>query len=1171
MKKTFALICTLAMLLTSIPVGAFELETVESSAETVIETTTAAETQAEASLEALAIEPGKNILTGTAGYLTFDGANDTSVFTSYNNFNTMTVVENPTAYDGTTAIDPDGTYGKILCFHRDANPSGHWSGYGMNSVKFDGDRYVWITFDEYWDIESPVEVWACFTNFYMNGAKLDHWNTGIKASEANKWRNFDYVNKPVKDATVYMQTKSSNVKAVNDQSIPTVPTNYYVDNYAFVPFYKITYKGVTETVDQVLFADESKARSFDNLATQYTVKTDNYDAPYGKDGAVYTQIGWATTENATVAVTSVDLANADITLYPVYESRQVLTYALDDLNAEWGKTGTITASEKVTWSYDVDIADVIGEGNRPTVSVSDDGFTATVTGKGMNAYVTVTATTEDGVELTRKILITGAAENLPGANIFTNTPEGLDFDTITVKGTNTMFTEGSYNKLVTNENKSDANSSDKVLKISGGQYPNFWTRWFDSAKYIELERPIYISYDYYGTFTCHWNMINGSGGSDIFKNVYDLGFKASETWTTMTSAKTLSQSTNTANTAVKRLSIEVGQKDGVEIYVDNWKIIPWYKISYIGLDGESVVATDYALCDDDGNILDAYVPKESVARANGGVAVSLTKGGEKVTSVPFANKDLTVYIIDTAPATFIAGDDKVNVTLTAGEDYTIPTLEALEMSDVENFVAWQDSAENLYYPGDVVAAADLESFMGITLRPFCYDLTIPAVIAYEGDVEPSSYDVGNWVYVENIEDEGRSVFHLHQYASTWGKQNNVDQWKRDARVFVRFFEMGGFDAADYTLVAYSYKLANVHDINPNTTPVGEVTEDILTSPTTAQAIIYYYTSTAGNGFYSPGGEHRVGDARQHLTDGKYHIDTIDMSIAKNGNGNAPWKDKIYGFAIDPAKVGWSSDVYLDYLRVYRKGNFTVTYDSNLPDGLGEDDIVYSVPAETNRGLGANYYLTGDRPVLSDDAAEAYVFLGWSLTKDGTTTTEVIPVFDRSTTVYAVWGEINEVPNVDANNIGVRSDTEFTKGVRFTSSISNESRALASEYGFIIARKDVLGDDELTFGFKDHKGNAQYAYGAAYDKDKGIDKQAGTTDDGIVFAAVAVNVPAAHYATKLVARTYMKYDVAGNALTMYGTAATTSLKETAQAVKDAGGTQYEENKTYVDEILAYEAE
>ncbi len=81
--------------------------------------------------------------------------------------------------------------------------------------------------------------------------------------------------------------------------------------------------------------------------------------------------------------------------------------------------------------------------------------------------------------------------------------------------------------------------------------------------------------------------------------------------------------------------------------------------------------------------------------------------------------------------------------------------------------------------------------------------------------------------------------------------------------------------------------------------------------------------------------------------------------------------------MDLVLCNYSSDVYLDYFRVYRNGVFTVTYDTNAPAGF-EDMIQTEVDPDTGRGGGTGYLLKGERPKIS-----GFTFRGWATKPDAT--------------------------------------------------------------------------------------------------------------------------------------------------------------------------------------------
>ena len=156
-----------------------------------------------------------------------------------------------------------------------------------------------------------------------------------------------------------------------------------------------------------------------------------------------------------------------------------------------------------------------------------------------------------------------------------------------------------------------------------------------------------------------------------------------------------------------------------------------------------------------------------------------------------------------------------------------------------------------------------------------------------------------------------------------------------------------------------------------------------------------------------------------------------------------------------------------------------------------------------------------------------------------------------------------------NFAGIRSGADKVNGIRFRSVIDANTKEFMDEYGFIVARKDVLGDKELTFEFKkDGTGTPLYATGVAYSVEDGKDIQYSVDDYGnTVFTAVCVGIPEKNFSTELVARAYAKYsNKNGLAFTVYGSPITRSIAQVAEAVRDANGEDYANNKEYIDYIL-----
>ena len=148
-------------------------------------------------------------------------------------------------------------------------------------------------------------------------------------------------------------------------------------------------------------------------------------------------------------------------------------------------------------------------------------------------------------------------------------------------------------------------------------------------------------------------------------------------------------------------------------------------------------------------------------------------------------------------------------------------------------------------------------------------------------------------------------------------------------------------------------------------------------------------------------------------------------------------------------------------------------------------------------------------------------------------------------------------------IDLKRDVRLTSkpGVRFRSEIEAEKRNYAVEYGIIVASKENLGDNELTLDFEGNK-----AVGIAYGED--VDKFISKDDESIVFSAVVINIKKENYGSEIVARTYIKYVCEGETVVAYGDPMTTSLTESALAVRLDPNYEYltDEQKALLETML-----
>lgn len=163
--------------------------------------------------------------------------------------------------------------------------------------------------------------------------------------------------------------------------------------------------------------------------------------------------------------------------------------------------------------------------------------------------------------------------------------------------------------------------------------------------------------------------------------------------------------------------------------------------------------------------------------------------------------------------------------------------------------------------------------------------------------------------------------------------------------------------------------------------------------------------------------------------------------------------------------------------------------------------------------------------------------------------------------YEKLGLDSFVENIDEYSVRVKDPM----GLRFKAQVSTEAKKQEtafeiSEYGYILSRKDLLGEDELNFDF------AKVVSGVAYDKEAGKDIIFDSSnDETCVFAGVLYNIPKHHYTTDLVCKTYTKITVGAESFTVYGEPMTASLYEIAkEGIEYASG----EQKKVLEEIIKY---
>ena len=143
-------------------------------------------------------------------------------------------------------------------------------------------------------------------------------------------------------------------------------------------------------------------------------------------------------------------------------------------------------------------------------------------------------------------------------------------------------------------------------------------------------------------------------------------------------------------------------------------------------------------------------------------------------------------------------------------------------------------------------------------------------------------------------------------------------------------------------------------------------------------------------------------------------------------------------------------------------------------------------------------------------------------------------------------------------------TKSPMGIRFMARIDvsakyEETEYVIDEYGFVVSRKDILGDDELTLDTE------VKVMGVGYNKAEGINVVFDLNDEYHTFTGVVRNIPVIHYRTDLVCKTYTKITVGGKQFVVYGEPVIGNVYDTAKKLLETDP----DNAELIQIVLDYE--
>ncbi|MBQ8758630.1 MAG: InlB B-repeat-containing protein, partial [Clostridia bacterium] len=249
-------------------------------------------------------KPGLNILTGTTDVIDITHENGKYV-----------VGENADIRD--VANETSAATNAVAQY--ETNYGNHW--FPVEEISF--DRNILIRFD-FSGASNSTRVVVNGGNegkFYYDFGSLNNHGS---------WKTYKYDGLASTNAT-------SNFSSVTKLGVVLCWNDYveaYLDNYLFIPFYKVTYTGIG---DEYFLYDENG-----NIATSYTIDTAKSVSEEGK-----TFLGWSTDKYTTEPMTEVTLCNEDVVLYPVWQIDDAVEYDL----AVSGEDSIVLSAEEKTYTY----------------------------------------------------------------------------------------------------------------------------------------------------------------------------------------------------------------------------------------------------------------------------------------------------------------------------------------------------------------------------------------------------------------------------------------------------------------------------------------------------------------------------------------------------------------------------------------------------------------------------------------------------------------------------------------------------------------------------------------------------------------------------------------------------------------------------------------------------
>lgn len=237
------------------------------------------------------------------------------------------------------------------------------------------------------------------------------------------------------------------------------------------------------------------------------------------------------------------------------------------------------------------------------------------------------------------------------------------------------------------------------------------------------------------------------------------------------------------------------------------------------------------------------------------------------------------------------------------------------------------------------------------------------------------------------------------------------------------------------------------------------------------------------------------------------------------------------------------------LKMFEENPITITLGDNLPEGHTRYVEVNGIQTEMESGT----YIVpeGEGNLLIEitekDAEGSVVDAGYYFVDRSARTVEKL--------LFGPFMSASEKNSIRTKNpMGIRFKAQIRTSAKF-----EETEYVIDEYGFVVSRKDILGENELTLDTE------VKVTGVGYNKAQNIDVVFEQNDEYHTFTGVVRNIPVKHYKTDLVCKTYTKISVDGEQFVVYGEPVVGNVYDTAKKLLETNP----DNADLIKIVLDYE--